>query len=96
MIENNIIGLDATGTKAIENHASGVDDSGSGNTYGGTTAGLGNVISGNYDGGLSTSGNVTIEGNFIGTDVTGKVAIGNGLVPPGFSVPNRRPPRRSP
>ena len=55
-----------------------MDDSGSGNTYGGTTAGLGNVISGNYDGGLNTSGNVTIEGNYIGTDVTGKVAIGNG------------------
>ncbi len=79
VIENNIIGLDATGTKAIENHSSGVNDSGSGNTYGGTTAGLGNVISGNYDGGLNTSGNVTIEGNYIGTDVTGEVAIGNGL-----------------
>ncbi len=79
VIENNIIGLDATGTKAIENHSSGVYDSGSGNTYGSTMAGLGNVISGNYDGGLNTSGNVTIEGNYIGTDVTGKVAIGNGL-----------------
>ena len=78
VIENNIIGLDATGTKAIENHYSGVYDSGSGNTYGSTVAGLGNVISGNYDGGLNTSGNVTIEGNYIGTDVTGTVAIGNG------------------
>ncbi len=79
VIENNIIGLDATGTKAIENHASGVVDSGSGDIYGSTVAGLGNVISGNYDSGLNTSGNVTIEGNFIGTDVTGNVAIGNGL-----------------
>ena len=56
VIENNIIGLDATGTKAIENHYAGVYDSGSGNIYGGTTAGLGNVISGNYAGGLNTSG----------------------------------------
>jgi Bacterial Ig-like domain (group 3) len=79
VVENNIIGLDATGTKAIENHYVGVNDSGAGNTYGGTTAGLGNVISGNFEGGLNTSGNVTIEGNYIGTDVTGKVAIGNGL-----------------
>ena len=79
VIENNIIGLDATGTKAIENYSSGVYDSGSGNIYGSTMAGLGNVISGNYASGLNTSGNVTIEGNYIGTDVTGKVAIGNGL-----------------
>ena len=45
--ENNYIGLDATGTKAIMNHGYGVDDFGSGDTYGGTTPGTGNVISGN-------------------------------------------------
>ncbi len=78
VIENNIIGLDATGTKAIANQFVGVYDIGSGDTYGGTTAGLGNVISGNFQGGLDASGGATIEGNYIGTDVTGKVAIGNG------------------
>ncbi|MFI5459139.1 MAG: Ig-like domain repeat protein [Isosphaerales bacterium] len=78
VIENNFLGLDATGTKAIENEYAGVQDSGSGNIYGGTASGLGNVISGNGDGGLDTSGSVTIEGNYIGTDVTGTVALGNG------------------
>ena len=50
VIENNFIGLDAAGTKAIGNEYAGVEDFGSGNTYGGTAAGLGNVISGNGDG----------------------------------------------
>ena len=50
LIENNYIGLDATGTKALAN-TQGVDDNGAGDIYGGTTAGLGNVISGNGDGG---------------------------------------------
>jgi CSLREA domain-containing protein len=78
VIENNFIGLDAAGTKAIENEYAGVEDSGSGNIYGGTAAGLGNVISANGSAGLDTSGSVTIEGNYIGTDVTGTVALGNG------------------
>src|SRR5262249_22288478 len=71
---------DAAGTKAIQNEYAGVNDSGSGDIYGSTTAGLGNVISGNGNAGLDTSGSasVTIEGNFIGTDATGKVALGNG------------------
>ncbi len=84
VIENNFIGLDATGTKGIENEYSGVDDSGSGDTYGGTAAGLGNVISGNGNAGLESSGSVTIEGNDIGTDATGMAAIGNGLAGEGI------------
>ena len=77
LIENNYIGIDAAGTKALGNGASGVYDAGSGNTYGGTTAGLGNVISGNKAGGLKAGGSITIEGNYIGTDATGNVALGN-------------------
>jgi CSLREA domain-containing protein len=78
-IENNYIGIDAAGTKALGNGGQGVDDNGSGDTYGGTTAGLGNVISGNQSRGLEAGGSVTIEGNDIGTDPTGNVALGNGL-----------------
>ena len=78
VIENNFIGTDATGTKAISKQQIGVEDDGSGNTYGGTAAGFGNVISGNTAEGIRAYGNVTIEGNYIGTDATGNVALGNG------------------
>jgi hypothetical protein len=78
VIENNIIGLDAAGTKILGNALNGVADQGSGNTYGGVTAGLGNVISGNGEVGIGATGSITIEGNYIGTDATGSVAIGNG------------------
>jgi hypothetical protein len=82
--ENNYIGLDAAGNKAITNHGYGVDDFGSGNTYGGTAPGTGNVISGNFYGGINNEGSIAVEGNYIGTDATGHVALGNGT--PGTAV----------
>jgi hypothetical protein len=86
VVENNFIGIDAAGTKGLGNGLLGVQDEGSLNTFGGTSAGLGNVISGNNTGGLQSSGSVTIEGNFVGTDATGNVAIGNGSGRPGISA----------
>jgi titin len=54
-----------------------------GNTIGGTSSGVGNLISGNNvgvviaaDGNQVSSGNL-VEGNFIGTDITGKVKLAN-------------------
>ena len=85
LVENNIIGLDAAGTKALGNHEAGVVDNGSGNTYGGTAPGTGNVISGNGNSGLTATGSVTIQGNYCGTDATGNVAIGNGPSDVGIS-----------
>jgi len=83
--ENNYIGVDAAGTKAIMNRGYGVEDFGSGDTYGGTAPGTGNVISGNYYGGLTNQGSITIEGNYVGTDATGHVALGNGSSGSGIS-----------
>jgi hypothetical protein len=85
VVENNFIGLDATGTKALGNQRSGVEDHGSGNLYGGTAPGDRNVISGNADGGLTATGSVTVQGNYCGTDATGNVAIGNGSMAQGIS-----------
>ena len=77
-IQGNKIGTDITGTKAIPNFVGiGV---GSNNTIGGTVAGAGNLISGNAFLGIGGLYNNVIQGNFIGTDVTGTVALGNGLL----------------
>jgi hypothetical protein len=84
LIENNYIGVDASGTKALANLV-GVSDNGSDNTYGGTLAGAGNVISGNSFGGIKSFGSIAIEGNLIGTDATGNVALGNGNTGNGIS-----------
>jgi len=79
-VEGNFIGTDVTGTKALGfSNSSGIEMAGSNITIGGTTPGAGNLISGNNQGvaiDQSASG-VRIEGNYIGTDVTGTKAIAN-------------------
>ena len=75
------IGLDASGTVAIGNGDDGVTMSrgAANNRIGGTSSGERNVISGNLIRGVSLfSDNNLVLGNFIGTDVTGTIAIGNG------------------
>jgi hypothetical protein len=83
VVEGNFIGTDATGTVSRGNQSSGLGITGgaNGNIIGGTSAGAGNLISGNGSYGLflrdrGTSGNL-IQGNFIGTDLTGTNALGN-------------------
>jgi Ca2+-binding RTX toxin-like protein len=82
LVQGNYIGTDQTGTKPLANSGSGVSLDPSGVTIGGTAQGAGNVISGNAGAGVSITGNTTtgvaILGNFIGTDRTGKIALGNG------------------
>ena len=80
VIEGNLIGTTAAGTAALGNGSfAGVDIGGSNILVGGTTSGARNVISGNYRGifirGGSTSN--TVEGNYLGTNVTGTAALGN-------------------
>lgn len=84
-IAGNRIGTDASGTKALSNgwdsgNDYGIWSQGYDNTIGGVTAGAGNLISGNSFGGirLSGSGSDSVQGNLIGTDITGAAAIGNG------------------
>jgi beta-lactamase superfamily II metal-dependent hydrolase len=80
-VQGNYIGTDITGTADLGNSYFGVSISGSNNTIGGTATGAGNVISGNDSRGVeiigsSASGN-TVEGNYIGTDITGTADLGN-------------------
>jgi hypothetical protein len=81
VIVGNIIGLDATGSLDLGNGRHGVvlvtgpQD----NVIGGSSAGNRNIISGNDEDGIyisDTSSN-TVEGNFIGTNANGTVAVGN-------------------
>lgn len=81
----NFIGTDTTGETAQGNGGSGVAIIGSSNnTIGGTTAGAGNLISGNATAGVEISASQMIppssnliEGNDIGTDRTAMKALGN-------------------
>ena len=81
VLQGNYIGTDFSGTVALGNLTGVALANAPSNTVGGTVAGARNVISGNtfwgvkLDGALST-GNV-VQGNYIGTDVTGTAALGN-------------------
>ena len=82
IVQGNFIGTDVTGTAARGNSLIGVMVSnGSSNTLiGGSTAGAGNLISGNLQSGIYVSQAGTgnkIQGNRIGTDVSGSQAVGN-------------------
>jgi hypothetical protein len=75
LIEGNYLGTDVSGTVALGNSI-GVQDMGIGSTIGGTVAEARNLISGNGTG-IMGGGVMKIQGNFIGTDVTGTVALAN-------------------
>ncbi len=81
VIQGNYIGTNAGGTAAVANSIGvAIDSSATNNLVGGTTAGAGNVISGNSNTGIylnaAGSGN-GIEGNYIGTNAAGLNALAN-------------------
>src|SRR5262249_19340372 len=98
-VQGNYIGVDATGSFALANNGVGIAIQTSGNLIGGTGAGQGNLISGNIAFGISIvlgTGN-TIQGNRIGTDAPGAVAlpdrIGIDVVAGAHTNCAARPPR---
>ncbi len=99
VVEGNYIGVNANGARpgAYGNLAEGlsIDICGQNNLIGGTSAGAGNVISGNNDDGMQIDGlngpaqgvcNNTIQGNYVGVDPTGSFAIDNGVT--GIKIQN--------
>jgi hypothetical protein len=82
VLQGNFIGTDITGTKSLSNGVDGLNlrFGPGGNTIGGTTPGAGNVISANGRAGIvveSGEANNVVQGNFIGTDLTGTLTLGN-------------------
>lgn len=86
VVQGNYIGTDSTGTFALGNSAVGVlIIDASRNSVGGADPGARNIISGNGGQGVRISllapgvaDSNLVQGNYIGTDVTGVTGLGNG------------------
>ena len=87
VVAGNLIGLDTTGAGSLGNANAGIGISGAArNQIGGTAAAARNVISANgnsssglggvFFAGAGTTGN-QLQGNYIGTDASGTLALGN-------------------
>lgn len=82
VIQGNYLGVGISGSMVVSNAGDGITIYGAAtNTIGGVTPGTGNVISGNGLAGIAFNFNTAVSnvvlGNFIGTDATGKTALGN-------------------
>ncbi|MEZ2229928.1 MAG: S8 family serine peptidase, partial [Microcoleus sp.] len=81
IIEGNFIGTDVTGTQDLGNGYSGISILSPNNIIGGKTVKARNIISGNDNVGIyiteSTANNNLIQGNYIGSDITGTKDLGN-------------------
>lgn len=84
IVQSNYIGTNGAGSKVLGNSGAGVMINGvAGNLIGGPAPGLRNIISGNTAYGIlllnsGATGN-RIQGNYIGTDAAGNVALSNGI-----------------
>jgi hypothetical protein len=79
-ISGNFLGTDATGSQTVANGGHGLFITSGNNRVGGMTSGVRNLISGNRQDGMRLSGSTAtanlVQGNFIGTDVTGRNGMG--------------------
>src|SRR5207244_4572724 len=90
LVQGNLIGTNAAGTQDLGNTDEGLQIDTMANTIGGlsaSTAGARNIISGNDSNGvqLRATGNL-LQGNFIGTDISGAQPVRNTLN--GVSIEN--------
>lgn len=87
-IQGNLIGVDRTGTRALTHSCLSAAisiDQAKDVLIGGVTPGSRNIISGSWQALLVQSaqaasehtGDITVQGNYIGTDITGTVALGS-------------------
>ncbi len=81
VVVGNFIGTDASGTRAMGNGVDGMwVQKAANNRIGGPEVRDRNIVSGNGWSGIMLAGKATenlVEGNFVGTDVTGSFAVGN-------------------
>ncbi len=76
LVEGNLIGTNSPGSSDISNR-NGITVGSAGATIGGTSAGAGNVISGNVDEGIDIEASCLVEGNLIGTNEAGTNVVAN-------------------
>ncbi len=78
VVEGNFVGIDVTGTAPLKNVGFGISAEAPGMTIGGSAPGAGNVVSANgADGIVAYANGAVIEGNFVGTDASGTLPLGN-------------------
>jgi len=79
VVQGNLIGTNVTGTKEIRNRTGvSILQNADRNIIGGSDPGAGNVISGSWMRGMIVfTSNNTVQGNKIGTDITGTQDLGN-------------------
>jgi hypothetical protein len=80
VVQGNRIGTDASGSTALGNETGVYVSQAGGARIGGTAAGAGNLVAGNLFSGIEVvrANSTVIQGNLVGTDVTGMQALGNG------------------